>query len=269
MILPVGIREDSKMKTPLTVLCLLVLFAAPVTWAQTSGTDDASTLADNAPADNVLGGAVQERAPGRWIDAARARHTALRDARLAAQRSGDTSSLAPESTTSGTSSTSGSTLTGLLSSLLGSSTGTSGTSSTGSGFSNLPPEVLQMLAAAGISVSDLSSLNQKSSNDSSTTVEQSKDSLRAQTTTDTTEERGFVVRWADAMLSTMFTSLAIAVQTTDFVTLLEDIFRPLFNLGNSSADATDGAATSARFNILPNAYVMGGGPSSGTCCRLC
>ena len=258
------------MKSPLTILCVLVLLLTPVAWAQTSGSDSASTLADNQPAVNVQTGAVQERAPGRWIDLARARHMMLRDARLAAQRTGDTYTLAPETGAAGASGSSGNLLSNLLggispdliTSLLNTGLGGS-TGSTGGEFSNLPPEVIQMLAGAGISLSDL---NQKSNHDSSTTVEQPKESLRAQSS-NTQEERDFVVRWGEAMLSTVFTSLAVAVQTTDFIDLIKDIFRPLFNL--SSPDAADGATPSSRLNTLRGVYAVGGGAGSGTCRLLC
>ncbi|MBU0638264.1 MAG: hypothetical protein KKB50_05315, partial [Planctomycetes bacterium] len=130
-----------------------------------------------------------------------------------------------------------------------------------------PPEVLQMLASAGISLSDLNSLNQKSNNDAATTtIEQPKESLRTQSS-NTQEERDFVVRWGEAMLSTVFTSLAVAVQTTDFIDLIKDIFRPLFNL--PSPDATDGTTPSSRLNTLRGVYAVGGGPGSGICHLLC
>jgi len=255
------------MKSSLPILCVLVLLLTPVAWAQTSGSDSASTLADNQPAVNVRSGSVQERAPGRWIDFARARHMGLRDARLAAQRTGETYTLAPEPAAAGTSSSSGNLLSNLLGGLspdlLGSllNTGLGGsTGSSGGEFSNLPPEVIQMLAGAGISLSDL---NQKSNNDSSTIVEQPKESLRTQSS-NTQEERDFVVRWGEAMLSTVFTSLAVAVQTTDFIDLIKDIFRPLFNL--ESPDASDGSPSSSRFNRLRGAYAAGGG---GTYHLLC
>ena len=59
------------------------------------------------------------------------------------------------------------------------------------------------------------------------------------------------------MLSTLFTSLVVAVQTTDFIDLLKDAFRPLFNL--EPPDSSDGSSSSARFNRLPGAYAIGGG----------
>jgi hypothetical protein len=247
------------MKRSLVGLCIGLLLGSPTAWGQSSGgngSDNAvgTSLADQPPAENVRGGAVRDRAPGRIIDFARARHVSLRDARLAAQRARETSALAPEPTAAGTSSSSGSLLStllgglssGAISSLL--STGLSGTGSTGTDFSSLPPEVIQMLAGAGI---DLKDLNQKSSEDSSAeVVTQPKSSSRAQTS-DTQEQPKFIVRWADAMLSTFFTALTVGFQTQDFIDLLKDAFRPLFvpqdastDGGNSGDGASDGGQDS-------------------------
>jgi hypothetical protein len=257
------------MKYLAIVVCVFLLPLTPVTWAQTSEDD---SLADNQPADNVRGGAVQERAPGRWVDSARGRHMELRNARLAAQRSGDTSELAPVDPTSFGSSGGAtdliSTLLGgfssdLIGSLLGGTSSTGSTGSTGGAFSDLPPEVLQMLAGAGIDVNELNSLNRKSSNDSGTATQQSKDALRTQSTNGT-EEPDFVVRWADAMLSTLFTSLAVAVQTTDFIDLLKDLFRPVFNL-----EDPDPEKSTRRLERPRNLNALGGGWGSGPCHRLC
>lgn len=237
------------MRCSLIAFCVALLFISPTAWAQTSGNNDADTIGDKQPAENVRGGAVHQRAPGRVIDFARARHMALRDARLAAQRSGDTSALAPEPlAVSG----SGDWLSNLLGSLspslinsflntgLGGSGGSGSTGSTGDDFSNLPPEVIQMLAGAGI---DLKDLNQKSNQESADTpFAQPKESSRMQTSGETQQERDFVVRWADAMLSTIFTSLAVAVQTNEFIDLIKDIFRPLINPGDTG-DSSNGTSS--------------------------
>ncbi len=247
------------MNRPLASLCVLLLLAAPAAWAQTSANRSAPNLADNPPAVNARGGAVQERAPGRLIDFARARHMQRTADRLAAQRSGDTFTLAPEPGTTGAASGAGNLISNLLgglspsliNSFLGTGlggTGTGNTGSTGGNTSGLPPEVLQMLAGAGI---DISGLNLKSNNDAATTTgEQPKESSRAQAN-NVQEERDFVVRWAEAMLSTVFTSLAIAVQTTDFIDLIKDIFRPILGLESPEADA---AASSGRLHRLPGAF---------------
>jgi hypothetical protein len=122
-----------------------------------------------------------------------------------------------------------------------------------------------MIAAAGI---DISGLNLKSNNDdaAATTGEQPKESSRAQQPTNTVqEERDFVVRWGEAMLSTVFTSLAVAVQTTPFIDLIKDLFRPLFNLESPADDASDGATPSSRFNRLRGAYAAGVGTGPLLC----
>lgn len=84
-----------------------------------------------------------------------------------------------------------------------------------------------MLTSFGISLSDLQ--NAKQTNTAASTKQTSQTAQTATTTT-TTQQSDFVVRWANAMLSTMFTTLTVAVQTTDFINLLKDIFRPLFGI---------------------------------------
>jgi hypothetical protein len=245
------------MKASLLGLLAALLLVIPPAGAQSSGGDPSdssdSGLADNSPADNATGGAVQERAPGRWIDAARARHRDLADARLAAQRSGDTSSLAPEPISFGAADSLGGllggSLTDLISTFLGSGLGGSiatptaggqngGTTGGGGDFSNLPPEVIQMLAGAGISLSDL---NQKSIQDSGDSASD-KTADRAQTS-DSQTERDFRVRWADAMLSTIFTSVAVALQSQDVIDGLKDLFRPLFTPPETDTDSDAGDGT--------------------------
>jgi hypothetical protein len=220
-----------------------MLLSAPAAWGQTQASD---SIADNQPADNVKSGAVAERAPGLIVSQARARHRALAEQRLAAQRTGETWLLMPESTdaTGTTDSISNligsllnSGLTGSLGNLLG---GTSGGTS-GSDFSNLPPEVLAMLANAGIDLNDLKNATQKEKEDlDSEATLSAKTSSRAQTSTIDETEPKFVVRWADAMLSTVFTAVAVAFQTQDFIDLLKDAFRPVFSPSSDDADQTAG-----------------------------
>ncbi len=243
------------MKRSLVGLWVALLLSSPAAWGQTTGgsgsNNDGGSLADRQPVENVRGGAVRERAPGRVIDAARARHLGLRDARLAAQRSGDTSGLAREpDAASGLSGSSSNLFGGSISSLLntflnsglaGALGGQGGTS--GTGLSNLPPEVLQMLADAGISLSDL---NQKQKEDpSADSVSSPKSSSRAQTN-DGQDEPKFVVRWADAMLTTFFTAVMVAFQTQDFIGLLKDAFRPLFTPQGANSDGGDGGSNGGQ-----------------------
>jgi len=219
--------------------------------------NDQPTPQDNGQTvlQKVRGGAVRERAPGRIIDQARARHAALRDARLAAQRSGDTSGLAPEglgpATTGATNA-----LTNLLGDLLGSGilgglsggdissilgnltggSGTTGGSTTGatgitgnSGGtgpnipSNIPPEAIQLIQNAGI---DINQLFAKPRAPTATAAD--KDRGRSQAATPDQQQPKFVVRWVDAMLSTLFTALTVGFQSPDFVSMLADFIRPLF-----------------------------------------
>jgi len=221
-------------------LALALLIATPVAWAQDSS--EGTSLADNAPADNVTGSAVSARAPGNVIDFARTRHNELADARRAAQLSRDASSLLPEDTAAGNFSSSSAlssllsgSLTGLLNTFLGTSTSTGTTTSTGTSTdstgSSLPSEVIQMLLGAGI---DLKDLNLKASD----ATADDKTDARSQTTT---EERSFFVRWADAMLSTTFTAITVGLQTQDFIDILKDAFRPLFiPTEDESEDTSDG-----------------------------
>ncbi|RMF85567.1 MAG: hypothetical protein D6744_01215 [Planctomycetota bacterium] len=236
-----------------------VLLGASLAAAQD---DQSSSLADHSPADNVKGGVVQQRAPGRIVEAARARHSLLAQQRLAAQRAGDTSVLAPEETaalTGGAGNPLSSLLDGLLGSvggvggigdLLGGLTGTSGatqgsttdavTGGTTGGAnipSNIPPEAIQMIIDAGI---DINGLFGKTLDEPAAGLAADKSEQRSQTAD--TGETKFVTRWADAMLSSLFTALVIGFQTPDFVNLLADFIRPIFIPPNPlpAADAGDG-----------------------------
>jgi hypothetical protein len=243
------------MVRPLAVLCVALLLSLPAAWGQTDGSSaDSNSLADNQPADNVTGSAVAARAPGLIVNLARARHRALADERLGAQRSGQTWLLMPESTdAAGTTDSLSNLFGGSISSLIGSFLnsgatgsvgdllgGTSGGSSS-SDFSNLPPEVLQMLANAGIDLNDLQNATQKQKEDSNSEATLSpKTSTRAQTSTTDQTEPTFVVRWADAMLSTVFTAVSVAFRTQDFIGLLKDAFRPIFSPSTAEASQTAG-----------------------------
>lgn len=193
-------------------------------------------LGDKPPSENVTGGNVNARAPGRIIDRARARHGALATARLAAQRGGDTSALLADDPGSGPSG-------GLLDDLLGSgllgalggsgldlgsilgglggstapTTGTPGT--TGGTSSGLPPEVLAMLQAAGINPSDLNLSNAKQSNATQ----------QSTTPDDDGDTPDFRVRWSNAMLTAFFTAIVAGISSSQFVDTIADVFAPIFN----------------------------------------
>ena len=210
----------------------------------------------------------------------------MADLRRTAQTTGDASGLLPEQTASSSSSSGlgslfGGSISSLISTFLGSGassalSGLSGTSvpltgggsttsgSSGSDFSSLPPEVIQMLANAGISLSDLTGSRQKSRD--ATSASSDKTSSRMQSsgtpTTGTTQEQKFVVRWADAMLSTVFTALSVALQTQDFINLLKDFFRPIFGVSTTTQPSASAATTNM---VLARVWT----PSSGTSrCRL-
>jgi len=245
------------MKCVLAGLCALWLLSGSVVWGQssTNGTSS-STVADNPPADNVRGGAVRQRAPGLIVQSAIARHQSLARARRTAQLTGDTSGLVGDQSTSssGSSSNSGSnsglsgllggSISSLLNTFLGSGSGTTNTGTSGSSLTNLPPEVIQMLTNAGINLSDLTGSTQKSRDVSASSDESS---LRAQSSgtsgTGTTQDRKFIARWADAMLSTVFTSLSVAFQTQNFITLLKDFFRPILGVPTTTQPSASAATT--------------------------
>ena len=84
--------------------------------------------------------------------------------------------------------------------------------------------------------------NQKQKEDSlADSVSLPKSSSRAQTSGQQ-EERRFVARWADAMLSTFFTAATVAFQTPDFIDLLKDAFRP-FLFPQNGTDEGDGSGS--------------------------
>jgi hypothetical protein len=261
------------MRSALLVLSVGLLFAAPGAWAQSvsEGNDNTAAgtgLADQEPAANVRGGAVQARAPGQTVQAALARHRELRDLRLGAQRTHETYLLAPEPSTSGSVSN---LLGGSLSNLLGSflNTGLAGTignlagggstGTTGDDLSDLPPEVIQMLTAFGIDPKDLNLSSRDDPDAAQTTagLTEPKTSSRAQTSTTTQDERKFVARWAESMLSTFFTALTVAFQTPDFIDLLKDLLRPIIN-PQAASSSTDGGTNGQTSGGNGN-----GGGSSG------
>lgn len=259
----------------LALASLTLAGLGPAAFAQSTG----SGFSEQTPAENVQSGAVQSRAPGQVVKLAIAQHRERSNARLAAQRAGDTSVLAPElPTLLGGGSNS---LTDLLGGLLGGLTGLGdigalldglgggaagtddGTGSTGStpatsnGASNLTPEAIALLEANGFNVNDLLAQSRQPAS-TSTAVES--DKAAVQQTTEIQPE--FAVRWADAMLSTLFTALTIGFQTPDFVDFLVDILTPSDdttgdagnNASGNDADAADG--TPVNVDRDPNSIVL-------------
>lgn len=160
-------------------------------------------------------------------------------------------------------------LTGLLGNLGGSQTGTTTTSSGSSGSSttnsnvpsNLTPEAIRMLEDAGFDVNELFAQSRdegdaaKTASTASTLAGTSDNSIagilksdsRAQTA-DTTETK-FVMRWADAMLSTLFSGIVLAINSSPFVDALTDALRPIFfpttdTSTDTSSDPNDGSTNS-------------------------
>ncbi|MBL8877511.1 MAG: hypothetical protein JNG88_00200 [Phycisphaerales bacterium] len=107
----------------------------------TTGAAQVTPLSEQTPQENARSGSVSERAPGRIIDAARARHNALIAERLTARRTGESTNTATTTntgttgTTGGSSSSSGG-IAGLINSL-SSSGGLAGISGLLNGTSGL------------------------------------------------------------------------------------------------------------------------------------
>lgn len=281
------------MKTRMLVVAAVVgtgLSAASL--AQTAGAGEDDSVTDRTPLENVGAGAVQQRAPGNLVRAAIGVHAERAAARLAAQRGGDASELSPELTPT-TPGSSGNSLIDLLGNLLGgmgglgdlsgllgglegagiagrppdtggpSDTGVigTGTGAPGAGAGaipgNLPPEALALLEANGFNVGDLTARAQGAA------AAGDKPGGRQQTTpeppTIPEQEPKFITRWANAMLQTLFTALAVGVSTPDFVDLLVEALTPpeaSDDGGNGNGDEDDGEPVDVPRD--PNSVVLGG-----------
>jgi hypothetical protein len=220
-------------------------------WAQ--DTDPNTPLADNSPAQNVTAAALRARAPGNWVNAARARHTELINARVNGPRFGSPVQDSQEqgtadsgSTTGGTSSLgdlitelTGSGALGSLANLftgttssgaagilgaLGTSTGSTTGSTTGD-FAGIPADALAMIEAAGIDISDLSAKSLDDGASGAIARLPGKDVVsRAQSQ----DDRKFHVRLVDSLLSTLFTALSVGFQTPEFIDSLKGFLQPIF-----------------------------------------
>ncbi len=209
----------------------MILAAASAALAQNT-TTSSSSLTDKTPFENTASGAVAGRAPGTIIQAALAKHTQANADRLSRQHSGLTAdSSSSDSSSTGTTGTSSSSLTSTLSDLLGSGilgslgSSLSGLTGSSSGSSSLPPEVLALLQQAGIDPNAaIAAANSGSSNSSTARVVNDKTDSRSQTAT---SQPSFRVRWANAMLDTVFTSLVFAFQTPTFIDFLASKLEPI------------------------------------------
>lgn len=249
-------------------------------------------LDEQSPQENARMGRVAERAPGRIIDEARSRHSGLRDNRLEYQHTGiaESDGTSSDGTTSSSSSTGGldtSSLSNLLgsflsggglnllqgSNLFGSTSGgsTSTSTSTNSNIpSNITPEVIQMLQGAGIDINDVfpadsgtakTQARQQSSDAQISNILldrwPNKSSQTAQTATSDDEydnDPNFRIRWSNAMLSTLFTSLVVGMQTPEFINLIKDAIRPAIQGITNTGDASAASKTSTeRTRLFPRA----------------
>lgn len=222
-------------------LGLVIGSFASAAFAQTT----TETLSDRTPFQNVAPGAVAERAPGNTIQQALSRHQELTNDRLSRQRGDDTGddqeSDASTDDSTGTDSLSDLLSGGLLDSLTGGLDlsgllgGLSGDTGGDSAIpSNITPEVIALLESAGIDINDVFPADGSTSQSREPAAADAKLEAVAQ---DATEEPSFRIRWADAMLDTMFTSLVFAFQTPTFIDFLADAIRPLFE-GTTSTDSS-------------------------------
>jgi len=220
-------------------------------WAQDN--DPNAPLAENSPKQNVSAAALRARAPSNWVNAARARHTELINARVNGPRFGNPVQDGQEEGTAGSDSSSGGTSglgdlitqltgSGALGSLANLFTGATGTAANGvlgtigpstggttggtSGdLAGIPPEALAMIAAAGIDISGLSAKSRDDGASGAIARLPSKDVVsRAQSQ----DNRKFHVRLVDSLLSTFFTALSVGFQTSEFIDSLKGLLRPVF-----------------------------------------
>ena len=233
------------MKRWITASTIVALLSTAVGSAQvlnpftSNGSDNPSTtsttttttpaLADQTPSENVTGASVRGRAPGLIISAARSRHTTLTGYREEFQSGGGTNGSSSNVPSTGGSSGSSTTGTDGLSGLLGGALG------------NI--DINSLLGG-------LTGLTGKSTDAATSSLTDAKLGLQQQTATTQPAEDPFRVRWANAMLSTVFTSLTFAFQSSDFIGAIEDLLRPIIrpDLTNSSSNTSGNKSLSALIN---------------------
>ncbi|HUU95776.1 MAG TPA: hypothetical protein VM487_08545 [Phycisphaerae bacterium] len=256
----------------LTVGLVATLFIA-TGWAQDD--DPNAPLAEKSPAQNVRATALHARAPSNWVNAARARHAELINARVNGPRFGnavqdqqDQGAADSAGSTSGTSGLgdlitqlTGSGALGSLANLFAGASGLGGTStgtgasgvlanigtSTGSttggttgSLAGIPADALAMIAAAGIDISDLSAKSRDDSASGAIARLPSKDVVSRAQSQDNSK---FHVRLVDSLLSTFFTALSVGFQTSEFIDSLKGFLRPIFIPTTPTDTGTQGGGT--------------------------
>jgi hypothetical protein len=254
-------HKERRMKRGLlSVFAVGGLMSAASVYGQTT-TTETTTVADNSPTENLV--TASARGPRVTVNAARARHLALRNNRLAYQHGTADGSEVSNSTDSGTSTDSttdglSDALSGLinsgglgslagllggdfdLNSLLGGTSGTTGGTNTNIP-SNLPPEVLQMLQGAGININDVFPPDDSAGTSKTSQRSQSSGSIlqdrwpgkteAVSQTADDTEEQSFVDRWKEQMALTffrnLFTGITAGLSSQQFIGNIEDALRPI------------------------------------------
>ena len=230
------------MKRVLIAVMIVSLGWTATTWAQQSDTTEPSDVR-----------------PSAWVNAARARHQVINDARVNAARGGerpgtfegyDGNAGSSFTNTGGLSSLldlagmfTGSGSLNNITSLLGNLGGSGGTGATSTGGSPSGSTT----GGSQYTIEDLLRLRDAMQGNST-----SKESSRAQSSTISYEtrsgsggigrlpkidslaqsldgqDRSFGARWADRMAQTLFTSLAIGFQSKAFIDFLKDSLRPVF-----------------------------------------
>lgn len=254
---------------------LLSIFAAGCACVAVAGAQSTTTqttsLADQTPQENARGGSVAERAPGRIIDAARARHNALMAERLSSRRNGESTSSNQSVGSNGTAGaprTSGSSVSGLinslnssgllgsisgllngtgglngLSGLLGGGSTSAGASSGSGGLADLIRQrVAEAQAGNAKTINNATAQVQQNTVASQTnTVASSGGAVgRLQKSTQSreqsqVEETPFRIRLADAVIGRIFDGISGGLLLPAFVDFLADGIRPLFGLADPNA----------------------------------
>jgi len=263
------------MRSLLWTLTVAVLSWAPLACAQEA--EETDSMADRTPTENASRGSVRDRAPGTWITAARERHQTINNARVNAARGGERAGTFDGYDTDGETTTSDSSSSGGLSDLLdllnqlggigsigdledllgnltgGSSSTTIGGSSTTGGTMTIEDLLRleeQLLGGSSSSSSSKSSSRAQSleTRDGSGAIGRlPKIESRAQTSDD---DRKFVARWAESMVDTFFTALAVGMQSRDFINFLEDQLRPIFFPSSTDDDSDESSGSGGGIEDL-------------------
>ena len=272
------------MKRYVAAVGMALIVLTSLALAQQSG----SGLADNSPTENNALGNITARGPSTWVDAARLRHQQLIDARVNTPRGGGVAGTLEGLDGSGSgSSTSTSDLGSLLdlvtqlggtsdlSGLLDAVT-TGGTTTTGTttGTSGSGMTIADLLALRDSLLGGNSKEIDRSQSVAATQSYETRDGsgaigrlpkIEPRAQSSTTDDRKFVVRWADRMVQTVFTALSVGFNSSAFIDFLKDGLRPImFPPAQTSEDGGDGGDGSDTGGGIEDLNPSGGGGDSGS-----